>query len=112
MINRPQLLTAAATITLLIFGGPATASDNIKPAYASEVKTCIAEVGDHANYEGATRVLHNVVITKRTRIGYALTIDTSVYTNSDDTAVRGYTSYCVARGDNRLVKFRIGEVSG
>ena len=111
MINRPQLLTAAATITLLIFGGPAAASDNIKPAYASDVKTCIAEVGDHANYEGATRVLHNVVIKKRPAIGYVFTIDTSVYTKSDDIAVREYASYCVSRGDDKLVKFRIGEAS-
>ena len=111
MINRPQLLTAAATITLLIFGGPAAASDNIKPAYASEVKTCIAEVGDHANYEGATRVLHMVVIKKRPVIGYVFTIDTSVYTKSDDTAVREYASYCVSRGDDKLVKFRIDETS-
>ncbi len=111
MINRPQILTTAATITLLIFGGPAAASDNDKLAYASEVKTCIAEVRDHANYEGATRVLHTVVITKRTLIGYVFAIDTSVYTESDDTAVREYASYCVAKGDDKPVKFRIDEIS-
>ncbi len=112
MINRPQILTAAATITLLIFGGPAAASDNIKPAYASEVKTCIAEVGDHANYDDANRVLHMVVKTKNTFVGYVLTIDTSVFTNSDAIAVREYASYCVAKGDDKPVKFRIEDVSG
>ncbi len=111
MINRQQILTSAAAITLLIIGAPAAASDNIKLAYDSEVKTCVAEVGDHANYEGATRVLHNVVVKKRTRIGYVFTIDTSVYTKSDDTAVREYVSNCVARGDDRLVRFRIDETS-
>ena len=112
MINQQQILTVAAAITLLVFGGTAAASHNGKLAYASEVKTCIAEIRDHANYEGATRVLHTVVITKQTLIGYVFTIDTSVYTESDDTAVREYASYCFARGDNRLVRFRIDEVSG
>ena len=111
MINRQQILTTAATLTLLIFGGPAAASDNVKPAYASEVKTCVAEVGDHSNYEGAARVLHKVVMEKRTRSGYVFTIETSVYTKSDDTAVREYASYCVARGDDKPVKFRIDEIS-
>ena len=111
MINRQQILTTSATITLLIFGGPAAAFDNDKAAYDSEVKICVAEVGDHSNYDGAARVLHKVVMKKRTRIGYVFTIDTSVYTNSDDTAVREYASYCVARGDDRLVRFRIREIS-
>ena len=110
MINRQQILTTAAAITLLTIGGLAAASDNVK-AYASEVKTCVAEVRDHANYEGATRVLHTFVITRRTGRGYVFTIDTSVYTKSDDTAVREYASYCFVRGDDRLVKFRIDEVS-
>jgi hypothetical protein len=39
MTNRLQILTAAATITLLIFGGPAAASDNDKLAYDSEATT-------------------------------------------------------------------------
>ena len=111
MISRPQILTAATAITLLTIGGPATAFDHDKRAYASEVKSCVAEVGDHANYDDATRVQHIVVKVKRTEIGYVFTIDTSVYTKSDDTAVREYASYCVARGDDKPVKFRIDEIS-
>ncbi len=111
MINRPQVLTAAATIILLIFGGSAAASDNATLTYASGIKTCIAEVADHANYEGAIRVLHIVVSEKRTRLRYMFPIDTFVYTESDDTAARKYASHCVARGGDRLVKFRIDEVS-
>ena len=111
MINRQQILTTAAAITLLTIGAPAAASGNVKLAYDSEVKTCLAEVGGRANYEGATRVLHTVVKENRTGIGYVFTINTSVYTKSDDTAVRKYASYCVARGDDRLVKFRIREIA-
>ena len=112
MFNRPQLLTAATTIILLIFGGPAAATDNGKPPYDSEVKSCVAEVGEHANYNDATRVRHTIVKIKNTTSGYVFRIGTSVFTDSDEIAVREYASYCVAKGDDKLVKFRIKEISG
>ena len=93
-------------------GGPAAASDNANMAFDSEVKSCVAEVGEHANYNDAIRVRHAVVKIKNTLIGYVLTIDTSVFTNSDEIAVRKYASYCVAKGDDKPVKFRIDEISG
>ena len=111
MINRHQILTTAAAFTLLTICAPATASDNDELEYDSDVEACIAEIGDHANYEGATRVQHIVVMNKRPVFGYRITIDTSVYTKSADTAVREYASYCVSRGDDRLVKFTIDEIS-
>ena len=111
MINRQQILTTAAAITLLTIGGPATASDDGKLAYDNEVKTCIVEVGDHANYNDATRVRHNVVKVKNTSIGYVFRISTLVFTDSDEIAVRDYASYCVAEDDDKPVKFRIDEIS-
>ena len=119
MFDRQRILTAATAITLLVFGGNAAASDNDKLEYDSEVKSCVAEVANHANYIDATRVQHLVVKVKRQPgigprigIGYVFTINTSVFTDSDDIAVREYASYCVARGNDTLVKFRIDEVSG
>ena len=118
MINRQQILITAAAITLLTIGGPTAASDNGKLAFDSEVQSCVAEIGNHANYNDASRVLHIVVKVKRRPgigprlgIGYVFTIDTSVFTDSDEIAVREYASYCVARGDETLVKFRIDEIS-
>ena len=112
MTKRPQILSAATAITLLAFGGPATASDNDKLEFASEINTCIAEVADHANYESATYVRHTVVNKRRSRRGYVFTIDTSVYADSNDDAIREYASFCIARGENKLVKFTIDEVFG
>ena len=118
MINRHKLFTAATAITLLVFGGNAAASDNGKLAYDREIKSCVAEVGNHANYNDATRVQHLVVKVKRQPgigprigIGYVFTINTSVFTDSDEIAIREYASYCVARGDDKPVKFRIDEIS-
>ena len=111
MIKRQQILTVAAAITLLFMEGPAAASDNGKLPYDSEIKSCTAEVAQHANYKDATRVRHTVVNKKRTGIGYVFTIDTSVFTDSDEFAVREYASYCVAKGEDKPVKFRIDEIS-
>lgn len=119
MTNRHRIFTAATAITLLVFGGNAAAADNGKLEFDSEVRSCVAEVANHANYDDATRVQHLVVkvrrqpgIGPRLGDGYVLTINTSVFTDSDEVAVREYASYCVARGDDTLVKFRINEVSG
>ena len=119
MFDRQRILTTATAITLLVFGGNAAASDNDKLEYDSEVKSCVAEVANHANYSDATRVQHLVVKVKRQPcigprigIGYVFTINTSVFTDSDENAVREYASYCVARGNDTLVNFRIDEVSG
>jgi hypothetical protein len=109
MINRQQLLTTAAAITLLTIGGPAAASDIDKLAYDG-VESCVAEVGDHAN-DDATRVRHSVVKVKQTSIGYVFRIGTLVFTDSDEIAVREYASYCVVRGEDEPVKFRIREIS-
>ncbi len=110
MINRQLLLTTAAAITLLTIGGPAAASDNDKLAYDS-VESCVAEVGDHANYNDATRVRHTVVKVQQTSIGVVFRIGTLVFTDSDEIAIRKYASYCIAKGDDKPVKFRIREIS-
>ena len=111
MINQQQILTVAAAITLLTIGGPAAASDNGNLAYDSQVKSCVAEVGSHANYNDATRIRHNVVKVQQTSIGVVFRIGTLVFTDSDEIAIREYASYCVAKGDHKPVKFRIREIS-
>ncbi len=110
MINRQLILAAAAAITLVTFAGAAGAADK-KEAYAEEVQSCVAEVGRNANYDDATRVRHTVRIVRETRLRYVFTISTSVFTDSDITAAREYTAYCVARGAGAPLKFRIENTS-
>ena len=111
MTNRQQLITAAAATILLSIGGPAAASDDADIAFESEVNSCIAEINVHVNYTDATRVRHTVIKVKNTFIGYVFTIDTDVFANSDSETIREYASYCVAKGQNKPVKFRIDETS-
>ena len=112
MNKRPQILTAATAITLLAFGGTATASDIDQIRFVDEVNNCVAEIAVHANYDDASRVLHNVTTENRSRLGYTFSIDSSVFGDDDQEAIRKYATYCVARGENTVVKFTIDEVSG
>jgi hypothetical protein len=88
----------------------APAADIDETRYYEEIKSCIAEVGDRANYTDATRVRHTVVEKNHTRLGYVFVIDTAVYSDLQDEAIRTYASQCVARGKSTLVKFTINEV--
>ena len=108
MIKKQLILAAAAAITFASFGGAASAADS-KAEYADEVHSCVAEIGRHANYDEATRVRHTVDIVRETRLRYVFTIETSVFTDSDVTAEREYTAYCVARGSGEPLKFRIAQ---
>lgn len=110
MTKQQHLMTAAAM--LLLAGGPAAAAGENDIAFAKEVHSCIAEVNDHADYGNATRVRHTVVELKNTFAGYVLSIDTDVFADSDEIAVREYSSYCVAKGDSKPKKFSIDKVSG
>ena len=112
MTKRPFTLVAATAITLLAFGGSATATNLDKVQFASEVRSCIAEIADHADYVDATYVRHDVTNTRRSRRGYVFTIDTFVYADSKDKAIKEYASFCIARGENKLLKFTIDEVTG
>ncbi len=112
MIKRNNLMTIGLTAASIFFvGGQAVASEDDRFRYDTEINSCIAEVGEFANYDDAVRVRHNVVVVKRTRIGYVFTIDTAVFVESGDDAIREYASYCVVRGTQKPVKFDINETS-
>ena len=111
MIKQQQILLSVIATLLFATGGKAVASDNTAYAFDREVKSCIAEINDRANYEGAKRVRHTVVPLKNTFIGRVLTIETTVFSDSDESALRAYTSYCVAKGAEKPVKFKITEKS-
>ena len=76
-----------------------------------EVASCVAEVANHANYEDAGEVRHEVVVTKRRTIGHKLNIRTSVYSDADDQLIRAYATRCVVYRDNKPVRFRISEIA-
>jgi hypothetical protein len=110
MFNRNTLLALAVSlIAVPAFAAPAAANKYERAQLDLEIKSCIAELGIHANYADASQVRHEIVVTKRRTIGHKLDIQTSVYSDSSDNAIRAYATKCVVYRDNKPVKFRVSE---
>ena len=103
-----SILSAAALIAL---AGPASAAQNDWREIQTEINSCVAAVADHANYGDAARVRHTVVDVKERTVGYKLSIETSIFTESGDAAIREYASSCVINGSNAPMRFEINETN-
>lgn len=111
MINRTQLLTLALAFTAIpALAAPVTASKYEQAELAKEIQSCVAEVGNHADYSNAAKVKHEIVVTERRSIGHKLNIKTSVYSDAGDEAIRAYATRCVVYRDNKPVRFKISEL--
>jgi hypothetical protein len=101
-----NILSSAA---LIVLAAQASAAQEIWSGIDTEISTCVAAVADHANYSDATRVRHAVVGVKERTVGYKLTIETSVYDNASNVAIREYATSCVVNGSNVPMQFSISE---
>lgn len=99
--NRTLRIAASAVLAAGAASVPASAGDL---PFAAEVDSCLAAVNDRVGLEGAERVRHLVTDSKRTAIGYALSIETSVFSADRE---RRYSIRCVARGDSAPLKLTI-----
>lgn len=110
MMNRNTLLALAVSlIAVPAFAAPAAANKYERAQLDLEIKSCLAELGSHANYADASQVRHEVVVTKRRTIGHKLDIQTSVLSDSGNDVIRAYATKCVVYRDNKPVKFRYSE---
>ncbi len=101
-----HILSAAA---LFVLAGQVFAAQGSWQEIETEINACVAAIADQANYDGATYVRHTVVGVKERTVGYKLTIETSVYSDNGDTAIREYATSCVVNGNNAPMKFSISE---
>lgn len=101
-------LSAAA---LLVFGSTAAAAQGDWSEIRTEIDSCIAEVGAHANYTDAKRVRHEVVDVDERTVGYKLTIRTAIYSQNGDAAIRAYATSCVVNGKHAPMQFSISEIA-
>lgn len=108
MMKRAMLVTIAA----LGFAIQASAANVDEVKYDSEVRSCVAEIGNHVDYSGASRVRHDVVLVKPKLVGYVMKIDTAIYTETAGGPVREFATYCVVNGDHKPLKFEISETLG
>ena len=107
--RKPHTALALVLVAIGVGLSPvASAERDAAIPFAAELDSCVSEVYAHLDLTDAERVRHMVVREKRTGIGYALNIETTVYS---DSAPRRYSAYCVTSGDHAPTKFRIDERS-
>ncbi len=113
MINAHKAVTLGLASFGLFLSAAATAGTFFaaEDAPSRSVESCVAEIGEHADYSNAGRVRHVVVNTGRRLRAYKLRIETKVFGAEDDEVIREYTTKCVVYGDNKPVTFRIREIS-
>jgi hypothetical protein len=95
---------AAIASAFATLAAPASAGDL---AYADEVDSCLAAVNERVILGDSNRVRHLVTDSKRTAIGYALTIETWVFSNAIE---QRYAVRCLARGRSEPVKLKIDRI--
>jgi hypothetical protein len=100
-----SLLAVAATIAI---AGQAAAAGEWSEI-DREIQSCVATVAENASYDDATRVRHAVTHVKERTVGYKLTIETSLYNETGENAIRQYATLCVVNGNNVPMQFSISE---
>jgi hypothetical protein len=101
-----SILSSAA---LIVLASQASATQETWSGIDTEITSCVAAVAEHANYSDATKVRHAIVSVKERTVGYKLTIETSLYNEASDAAIREYATSCVVHGSNVPMKFTISE---
>lgn len=101
-----SILSSAA---LIVLAGQASAAQETWSGIDTEISACVAAVAEHADYSDATKVRHDVVAVKERTVGYKLTIETSLYDDASNIAIRAYATSCVVNGSNVPMQFSISE---
>ncbi len=93
MINAHKAVTLSlASIGLFLSAAATAGTFAAEEAPSRSVESCVAEIGSHADYSGASRVRHEIVKTGRRSLAYKLNIATKVFGANNDEVIREYTT--------------------
>lgn len=107
-IRNTAIVLAASIIAVPAVAAPVAANKYQQAQLDQGIRSCIEQLGEHADYSDANQVHHEVVVTKRRSLGHRLDIRTSVYSD-DDKAIRAYATRCVVYRDNKPYRFSVSE---
>lgn len=105
-----QVATTIAALGLVISVGAQAGPLFPKLAPQSTVDYCVQQIGDHADYNDARVVRHEIESKERRSIGHELRIDTRVYGETEDQLIREYATVCAVGNSQRTLSFRIREI--
>ena len=107
-IRNTAIAMTASIIAIPAFAAPVAANKYEQAELDQEVRSCIAELGQQADYSDASEVRHEIVVTKRKTLGHRLDIETSVFADGDE-AIRAYATRCIAYRDNKPFRISVSE---
>ena len=107
---------AAVSISLAIAGLIISSSafaqtGNLEQPPESSIKQCVAEIGEQANYNKASRVRHVVDFKERRVSGHKFYIDTTVFGIDGSEVIREYATVCAISDEAETKRFKIKEKS-
>lgn len=77
-----------------------------------QVRSRVAEIAKHANYDDASRAFHFVErLKQKNLVELEIRIETSVYAADGEPATRKYKTWCLIAGLGNLVDFRIDPIA-
>lgn len=109
--SKTAMKSILGSAALVVLAAQATAAEETWSGIESEIDSCVSVVADQVDYNDATRIRHAVVGVKERALGYKLNIETSLYSDASDQAIREYKTSCVVNGSNLPVDFSISETN-
>ena len=101
-------LTTLAALGLAITCDASAGPDRGAYRTKEQIRSCVAEIGKHANYGDASRVVHWVAkLEQRNLVEMEIKIDTTVYVDGKEKIAREYSASCVTGTMGDLVEFKI-----
>jgi hypothetical protein len=108
-ISKTAVSTALAVAGLVVSSSAFALPGFSEQAPASSVQQCVAEIGEQANYDNASRVRHLVDSKERRVSGHTIKIDTTVFGIDGSEVIREYTTVCAVSDDAVTKRFNIKE---
>lgn len=110
MSNRSNALATVLAVTFSIgFSATALADRDAGIRYADELESCVAAMKERLDLDGVYRIQHIVTKSDAQGIAYALTLETSTFSDATE---KQYSTYCVATGNHRPSRLQIEEKAG
>jgi hypothetical protein len=111
-----KIVNNAVSVSLAVAGLVVSSSALAVPGFSeqapmSSVKICVAQIGEHANYDSAGRVRHDVDSKERRVSGHKIIISTTVFDADGGQAIREYATVCVVSDNAETKRFAIKEKS-
>lgn len=110
-ISKQAISTSLAVAGLVVSGSVFAMPGFSEQVPESSIEICVAQIGEQANYEGASRVLHKVDWKARRFSGHTIMIDTTVFGADGDVVLREYATLCAVSDKSETKKFRLKEKS-